>query len=119
MRVEHEYRRGSSLTYIAAWDVKRAKIFGRCEDKSGIVPFNRLVNQVMAQEPCLSAKRVFSDRGQWVFTLWPTLYCSIQADVAQDCRCKSTGPLKFLCTRRKLYFYLAESRIKHCNILIM
>ena len=59
MRVEHEYRRGGSLTYIAAWDVKRAKIFGRCEDKSGIVPFNRLVNQVMAQEPYLSAKRVF------------------------------------------------------------
>jgi hypothetical protein len=71
MRVEHEYRRGGSLTYIAAWDVKRAKIFGRCEAKSGIAPFNRLVDQVMAQEPYLSAKRVFwildngsSHRGQ-------------------------------------------------------
>lgn len=59
MHVEHEYSRGGSLTYIAAWDVKRAKIFGRCEDKSGIVPFNHLVNQVMAQEPYRSAKRVF------------------------------------------------------------
>jgi len=59
MRVEHEYSRGGSLTYIAAWDVRRAKIFGRCEAKSGIAPFNRLVDQVMAQEPYLSAKRIF------------------------------------------------------------
>ncbi len=29
MRVEHEYTRGGSLTYIAAWDIKRAKVFGR------------------------------------------------------------------------------------------
>jgi len=71
MRVEHEYSRGGSLTYLAAWDVRRAKIFGRCEAKSGIAPFNRLVDQVMAQEPYLSAKRVFwildngsSHRGQ-------------------------------------------------------
>ena len=71
MRVEHEYRRGGSLTYLAAWDVRRAKIFGRCEAKSGIAPFTRLVDQVMAQEPYLSAKRVFwildngsSHRGQ-------------------------------------------------------
>ena len=71
MRVEHEYSRGGSLTYLAAWDVRRAKIFGRCEAKSGIAPFNRLVDQVMAREPYLSAKRVFwildnssSHRGQ-------------------------------------------------------
>ncbi len=59
MRVEHEYSRGGSLSYMAAWDVKRAKIFGRCEEKSGIAPFCRLVDQVMSQEPYLSAKRVF------------------------------------------------------------
>ncbi len=71
MRVEHEYSRAGSLTYIAAWDVKHAKIFGRCEAKSGIASFNRLVDQVMAQEPYLSAKRAFwivdngsSHRGQ-------------------------------------------------------
>jgi len=71
MRVEHEYSRGGFLTYLSAWDVRRAKIFGRCEAKSGIAPFNRLVDQVMAQEPYLSAKRVFwildngsSHRGQ-------------------------------------------------------
>ena len=71
MRVEHEYTRGGSWTYLAAWDVHRAKIFGRCEAKSGIKPFDRLVNQVMSQTPYKTADRVFwiidnasSHRGQ-------------------------------------------------------
>ena len=71
MRIEHEYERGGALTYIAAWDVRHAKIFGRCEAKSGIGPFERLVSQVMTQEPYRFAKRVFwivdngsSHRGQ-------------------------------------------------------
>jgi hypothetical protein len=59
MRIEHEYTRGGALTYLAAWDVRRAKIFGRCETQNGIVPFGRLINQVMTQEPYCSAKRVF------------------------------------------------------------
>lgn len=59
MRVEHEYKREGVLAYLAAWDVKRAKIFGRCEKTSGIEPFERLVAQVMSQEPYKSAKRVF------------------------------------------------------------
>jgi hypothetical protein len=42
MRVEHEYFREGAWTYLAAWDVHRAKLFGRCEKKSGIVPTNRL-----------------------------------------------------------------------------
>jgi hypothetical protein len=28
MRVEFEYERGGALAYLAAWDVRRAKIFG-------------------------------------------------------------------------------------------
>jgi len=71
MRVEHEYSRGGALVYLAAWDVHRAKVFGRCESKSGIKPFDRLVDQVMSQEPYKTAKRVFwivdngsSHRGQ-------------------------------------------------------
>lgn len=59
MRVEHEYNRGGALNYLAAWDVNRAKIFGRCEAKTGIKAFDRLVYQVMNQEPYSSAKRVF------------------------------------------------------------
>jgi transposase len=60
-----------ACTYFAAWDVHRAKIFGRCEPKNGIAPVDRLVAEVMAQEPYRSAQRVFwimdncsSHRGQ-------------------------------------------------------
>jgi hypothetical protein len=59
MRVEHEYRRGGALQYLAAWDCHRARIFGRCEPKTGIAPFGRLVRQVMSTEPYASARRVF------------------------------------------------------------
>ena len=59
MRVEHEYKRRGALAYLAAWDVHRAKIFGRCEATTGIAPFRRLVEEVMAQEPYRSAHRVF------------------------------------------------------------
>ena len=57
--VEHEYARCGAWAYIAAWDVHRAKLFGRCERKTGIAPFERLVAQVMCQEPYRSARRVF------------------------------------------------------------
>lgn len=43
LRVEHEYKRGGALAYFAAWDVHRAKLFGRCEPTTGIAPFKRLV----------------------------------------------------------------------------
>jgi len=59
MRVEHEYTRGGALAYLAAWDVHRARVFGRCEATTGIEPFGRLVEQVMTQEPYRSARRVF------------------------------------------------------------
>jgi hypothetical protein len=59
MRVEHHYERGGALAYLAAWDVRRAKLFGRCEAKCGAQAFDRLVSQVMSQEPYCSATRVF------------------------------------------------------------
>jgi len=58
-RVEHEYERMGALCYLAAWDVQRAKLFDRCEPRSGIEPFGRLVEQVMTTEPYASARRVF------------------------------------------------------------
>jgi len=84
MRVEHEYVRGGAWAYHAAWDVHRAKVFGRCEATTGIAPFDRLVAQVMTQEPYRSARRVFwvvdngsAHRGQRASarlqTTWPTL----------------------------------------------
>ena len=59
LRVEHEYGRGGALQYLAAWDVRRGYVMGRCEPKTGIVPFGRLVAQVMEREPYRSAERVF------------------------------------------------------------
>jgi len=71
MRVNHTYGRGGALAYLAAYDVHRAKVFGRCEPRTGIDPFMNLGTQVMSQEPYASAERVFwivdngsSHRGQ-------------------------------------------------------
>lgn len=84
MRTEHEYERQGAWAYLAAWDVRRAKIYGRCERKTGIVPFGRLMKHVMTQEPYRSARRVFwtmdngsSHRGQACIDRlkkqWPTV----------------------------------------------
>ncbi len=71
MRVNHDYHRGGALAYLAAYDVHRAQVFGRCAASTGIEPFMALAEQVMTQEPYASAKRVFwivdngsSHRGQ-------------------------------------------------------
>lgn len=71
MRVEHEYKRGGALQYLAGWDVRRGRVMGRCESTTGIEPFGRLVDQVMRTKPYRSADRVFwvvdngsSHRGQ-------------------------------------------------------
>jgi hypothetical protein len=63
-RVEHSYRRGGALTYLAALDIgrrgtRRPRVFGRSEPSGGIAPFDRLVWQVMTKEPYASARRVF------------------------------------------------------------
>lgn len=59
VRVEPEYRRGGAWQYLAAWDVRRGYIMGRCEARTGIAPFGRLVEQVLGQEPYGSAERLF------------------------------------------------------------
>jgi hypothetical protein len=59
MRVNHDYDRGGAVAYLAAYDVHRATVFGRCEQTTGIEPFTRLVAQIMQQEPDKSADRVF------------------------------------------------------------
>ena len=71
VRIEPEYGRGGALQYLAAWDVGRGVVFGRCEAKTGIAAFGRLVDQVMPQAPYCHAERVFwivdngsSHRGQ-------------------------------------------------------
>jgi hypothetical protein len=84
MRIEHEYQRRGAWAYLAAWDVRRARLHGRCETTTGIAPFERLVEQVMDQEPYRSADRVFwimdngsSHRGaacaRRLLARWPTI----------------------------------------------
>jgi DDE superfamily endonuclease len=70
-RFEFEYERAGALAYIAAWDIKKAKVFGLCAQSTGIEVYRRLVDLVMQQEPYRSANRVFwitdngsSHRGQ-------------------------------------------------------
>jgi hypothetical protein len=58
-RVEHEYERKGALCYLAAWDVKHARLFDRCAPADGIVPFDALVEQFMTVEPYSKAQRVF------------------------------------------------------------
>jgi hypothetical protein len=58
-RIEFEYERGGALQYLAAWDVRRGYVMGRCEATTGIEPFGRLVDQVLAREPYRSARRLF------------------------------------------------------------
>ncbi len=70
-RIESEYERRGALQYLAAWDVQRGLVLGRCEAKTGIKPFGRLVTQILNHELYRRAKRLFvivdngsSHRGQ-------------------------------------------------------
>jgi hypothetical protein len=58
-RVEFEYHRNGAMAYVAAWDVRRAKVFGLCAATTGIETYHSLVNLVMGMEPYRSARRVF------------------------------------------------------------
>jgi len=57
--IENEYERKGALQYLAAWDVRRGYVIGRCEARTGIEPFGRLVKQVLAEEPYRSGERLF------------------------------------------------------------
>jgi len=59
MRFENSYERLGTVVYLAALDVFSGRVFGKVEKRNGIRPFNRLVKQVMEQEPYRSARRVF------------------------------------------------------------
>ena len=70
-RIESEYNRNGALQYLAAWDVHRGIILGRCDKKTGIKPFGLLVDYVLKQKTYEDAMRIFfivdngsSHRGQ-------------------------------------------------------
>jgi len=81
-RVEFEYSRGGTLAYLAALDVHRAAVIGRCAPTTGIVAFSELVEQVMGQQPYASARTVF----------WLVDNGSSHAGQASVERMRRTGP---------------------------
>src|SRR6516162_3812881 len=135
-RVEHEYFREGAWTYLAAWDVHRAKVFGRCQVKSGIAPVDRLVAEVMGQEPYKSARRVFwimdncsahrgqkavdRFRAQWpnaILVLTPNDFSSLaeleQRRMAFQPHYQQTArPFKWTFTRSDLHALLAKINAK-------
>jgi len=66
LRYEHEYERKGALAYLAAWDVGRAKLSGRCETNTGIEPFHRLLNQTMRRTLSFGAASLLDCRW-WLF----------------------------------------------------
>jgi DDE superfamily endonuclease len=82
MKIEHEYQRCGAWAYLAALDVHRAKVFGRCESRNGMAPFDRLVDQVMTRPPYCDARRVF----------WIVDNCSSHRGVAASQRLQQKYP---------------------------
>jgi len=113
-RVEHEYERRGALAYPAAYDVHRAKVSGRIDDTTGIIPFGRLVSQPMTAEPYASAARVLwivdngsSHRGQASIDRlrceWPTLrliHLPVHASWLDQ---------------REIYFSIVQRKVVHPN----
>jgi transposase len=58
-RVEFDYERGGTLAYLAAMDIASGNVMGVMDPTTGIVPFRRLVDLVMRQEPYASAEKVY------------------------------------------------------------
>jgi transposase len=114
MRVEHDYHRRGAVAYLAAWDVHRGCVSGRCEDTTGIAPFARLVEQVMTSQPYASADRVFwitdngsSHRGQAAIDrlaqAWPNarlVHTPIHASWLNQC---------------EIYFSVVQRKVVHPN----
>lgn len=74
MRLEHEYERCGAWAYLAALDIHRAKVFGRCERKSGIAPFERLVDPLCDSRPTTTPA---GSSGSW--TMAPRIVKALRA----------------------------------------
>lgn len=57
--VDSEYIRMGTVAYLAALYVSTGNVAGKVVAKTGIVPFDEFVDEIMAHEPCKSASRVF------------------------------------------------------------
>jgi hypothetical protein len=60
VRAEHEYDRAGALALLAVLDVRAGTVpAAATPPATGIAPFMDLMSQVMTQQPCHSAPRVF------------------------------------------------------------
>ncbi len=57
--VDPEYIRMGTVAYFAALNVFTGRVNGKVVPKTGIGPCDSLIDELMAQEPCRSAERVF------------------------------------------------------------
>src|ERR1035441_1757335 len=73
-------------TYLADSDVHRAKVFGRCDVKNGMAPVERLVSDVMNQQPYKTARRV----------VWIMDNCSVHRGHKAVDRFRATWPYAVL-----------------------
>jgi hypothetical protein len=110
MLVEFEYERGGALQYLAAWDVHRAKLFGRCEPRTGIESFGWLVDQVMTAEPYRSARRVFTGPRQRQLAPRPGLRPTSRRSVPAARARPSPGPRSWL-NQVEIYFSILERKV--------
>ena len=62
MRVNHDYTAAARSPTWPPTTCTAAKVFGRCEDTTGIEPFRRLVDQVMTAEPYAGLRPIFGLR---------------------------------------------------------
>jgi hypothetical protein len=108
MRVEHEYARGGALAYLAAWDVRRGGVIGRCEATTGIAPFSRLVDQVMAQEPYRSAP---ASSGSWTAAAIAATPPPRGSRGGTDPRAGASADPRLLTWPGRLYFSIVQRKV--------
>ncbi|MDQ6617320.1 MAG: IS630 family transposase [Actinomycetota bacterium] len=107
-------RPGRGAGLLAAYDVHRAQVFGRCDDTTGIVPLGRLVEQVMTVEPYASR----SGCSGWSTTAAPTEdKPASTASRANGTTCgSSTSPFTPRgSTRPKLCFSVVQRKVVNPN----
>jgi hypothetical protein len=109
IHVEHEYFRCGSWTYIVDLDVHHARIFGRRESKNGILPFDRLVEQVMTQPPYNDARRVFWIVDNCSVHRAPELLSACELSIRASCLCMPRFMPVGL--TRSIYFSIVQRKV--------
>jgi hypothetical protein len=104
-RVEHEYERAGAWAYLAALDVHRAKLFGRCEKTTGIEPFGRLVAQVMTQPALPRRPASVLDHGQWLLASWSALPATPDQNLSQFGPCSRSRSCQLAQPNRDLLLH--------------